>query len=179
MSPKISNLFSGFRQIFKKGIINAVHNYQSRFNERRYWRRRFFCQTHDTSLRKLYYLIWLRRIENKQCADTGLGLNNDESPMCSIASPLNLPHRLNGIIIGRNVEIGHNVTIYQNVSIAECDPNSKTIIGDNVMIGAGAVIVRNVTIGKNAKIGANSVIVNDIPEGATAVGNPARIVNKS
>ena len=47
------------------------------------------------------------------------------------------------------------------------------------MIGAGAVIVRNVTIGKNAKIGANSVIVNDIPEGATAVGNPARIVNKS
>ena len=71
------------------------------------------------------------------------------------------------------------MTIYQNVTIAECDPNSKTIIGDNVMIGAGAVIVRNVTIGKNAKIGANSVIVNDIPEGATAVGNPARIVNKS
>ena len=47
------------------------------------------------------------------------------------------------------------------------------------MIGAGAVIIKNVTIGKNAKIGANAVIVSDIPRGGVAVGNPARIVNKS
>ena len=179
MSPKISNLFSELRLKLKNSFINTIHNYQSRFNERKYWKRRFYCQNHKMTLRKLVYLMLLRRVENKQCADTGLGLNTEYSPMCNIASPLHLPHRLNGIIIGRNVKIGSNVTIYQNVTIAECDPNSKTIIGDNVMIGAGAVIIKNVTIGKNAKIGANAVIVSDIPRGGVAVGNPARIVNKS
>lgn len=165
MLPKISNLFSKLQLKLKNSFINAIHNYQSRFNERKYWERRFYCQTHGITLRKLFYLILLRRIENKQCADTGLGLNTVASPMCLIASPLNLPHRLNGIIIGRNVEIGNNVTIYQNVTIAECNPNSTTIIGDNVMIGAGAVIIKNVTIGANAKIGANAVIISDIPGG--------------
>lgn len=47
------------------------------------------------------------------------------------------------------------------------------------MIGAGAVILKNVTIGDNAKIGANAVIINDIPSGGVAVGNPARIIEKS
>lgn len=165
MSLKISNLFSKLRLKLKNSFINAIHNYQNRFNERKYWKRRFYCQTHGITLRKLFYLILLRRIENKQCADTGLGLNTAASPMCLIASPLNLPHRLNGIIIGRNVEIGRNVTIYQNVTIAECDPNSKTTIGNNVMIGAGAVIIRNVTIGSDTKIGANAVVINNIPGG--------------
>ncbi len=113
------------------------------------------------------------------CADTGLGLNTVASPMCHIESPLKLPHRLNGIIIGRNVSIGRNVTIYQNVTIAECNSSAFTRIEDNVMIGAGAVIIRNVTIGRGAKIGANSVILNDIPAGGVAVGNPARIIVKS
>jgi len=85
------------------------------------------------------------------CADTGLGLNTAESPMCNIDSPLILPHRLNGIIIGRNVHIGKNVTIYQHVTIAEADPKKHTIIEDNVMIGTGAVIIRNVIIGRNHK----------------------------
>lgn len=163
--------------IVKDFILDRIHNFQNLFNERKYWKRRMYCQNHGTSLRKILYLIWLRGVENKQCADTGLGLNTSDSPMCNIASPLNLPHRLNGIIIGRNVQIGRNVTIYQNVTIAECNPLSQTIIGDNVMIGAGASIMRNVTIGANAKIGANAVVLSDIPRGGgVAVGNPARII---
>ncbi len=157
----ISRITSGFKSI----LLSCIHSYQSRFNERLYWKRRFYCQNHNKGWVRYLYLILLRRTENKMCADTGLGLNTVESPMCHIESPLNLPHRLNGIIIGRNVSIGRNVTIYQNVTIAECDPSASTRIEDNVMIGAGTVIVRNVTIGKGAKIGANSVILNDIPAG--------------
>lgn len=95
MSPKISNLLSGLLLKLKDSLINAVRNYQSRFNERKYLERRFYCQTHGMTLRKLFYLILLRIIENKQCADTGLGLNTAASPIFLIASPLNLPHRLN------------------------------------------------------------------------------------
>ncbi len=68
--------------------------------------------------------------------------------------------------------------IYQHVTIAEEDKNKTTVIEDGVMIGAGAVILKNVHIGKNAKIGANAVVVCDIPEGATAVGAPAKIIER-
>lgn len=156
-------------------LKKLIHNFQSCFNERLYWKRRIYCQNHGSSFLKYLYLILLRRMENRQCADTGLGLNTSGSPMCIIESPLKLPHRLNGIIIGRNVHIGKNVTIYQNVTIAEADPSRQTIIGDNVIIGAGACIIRNIIVGDNAKIGANAVIINDIPSGGVAVGNPAVI----
>ena len=149
----------------KHFIRSHIHVFQSCFNEKRYWKLRNYCQTHANGFLKYLFLIYLRRIEAKQCADTGLGLNTSDSPMCNIEGSLNLPHRLNGIIIGRNVRIGKNVTIYQNVTIAECDPSKQTIIGDNVLIGANAVVVRNVIIGKGSRIGANSVVINNIPEG--------------
>ena len=114
-------------------------------------------------------------MESKKCADTGIGL---KERCCQIKSPIRLPHGLAGIVIARNVFIGNNVTIYQHVTIAESDKNNITVIEDNVMIGAGAVILNNAHIGKGAKIGANAVVLSDVPEGATAVGNPARIVNK-
>lgn len=89
--------------------------------------------------------------------------------MCQIDGALNLPHRLNNIIIARDVRIGKNITIYQNVTIAEEDKHKTTFVGNNVMIGAGAVILKNVTIGDNVKIGANAVIINDIPRGQLAI----------
>lgn len=121
-------------------------------------------------------LLIVRRVERRKCSNTGLGLPGN---CCYIKSPLILPHSLNGIIIARNVEIGENVAIYQHVTIAESDKLSKTIIEDNVIIGAGAVILNNPTIGKGAKIGANAVVVGDVPKGATAVGVPAKIIMKN
>lgn len=73
---------------------------------------------------------------------------------------------------------GGGVTIFQHVTIAESDKNKTTIISDNVVIGAGAVILNNPTIGNGAKIGANAVVVSDIPAGATAIGIPAKIILK-
>lgn len=157
-------------------IYKLIRNYQSRFSQERYWKMRLFCQKNTKGWRKYLYLIRLRRIENSMNASTGLGLGTIESPMCKIDGKLNLPHRLNNIIIARNVEIGSNVTIFQNVTIAECDKNKKTIIGNNVMIGAGAVILNNIIVGDNAKIGANTVVLKDIPRGGTCVGSPGRII---
>lgn len=120
-------------------------------------------------------MLLIRRIEAKKCANTGTGTPDF---CCQIKSPIILPHGLNGIIIARNVEIGNNVAIYQHVTISESDKTKKTIIEDNVVIGAGAVILNNPHIGKGAKIGANAVVVADIPAGCTAVGVPARIIKK-
>ena len=98
---------------------------------------------------------------------------------CKIESPLILYNVLNGIVISQNTRIGRNVTIYQHVAVASDNPRQLTVIEDNVVIGAGAVILNNVHIGKGAKIGANAVVVCDVPEGATAVGVPARILLKA
>lgn len=122
--------------------------------------------------RKIAVLL-CRRIEAKKCCTTGTGPVGNS---CMLKEPLILPHGLFSIIIARNVEIGKHVAIYQHVTIAESDKQKKTIIDDNVIIGAGAVILNNPHIGKGAKIGANAVVLTDIPDNATAVGVPARII---
>lgn len=110
--------------------------------------------------------------------NTGLGLGTTDSPCCFIGKGIRLPHRLNNIIIARNVKIGDNVTIYHNVTIAEENKNKVTIIGDNVVIGTGAVILNNVKIESGAIIGANSVVTKDVKSNEIVAGNPAKVIKK-
>lgn len=119
-------------------------------------------------------MAYLRRLESKRNSTTGIGL---EGNCCLIKSPINMPHGMIGVVIARNVRIGKNVTINQHVTIAESNINKLTIIEDNVMIGAGAVILNNSRLGQGAKIGANAVVLRDVPANSTAVGNPARIIS--
>lgn len=118
-------------------------------------------------------MLLCRSMEAKKCSSTGIGLQGD---CCLMEEPLVLPHGLCGIVITRNAKIGRNVAIYQHVTIAESDKQKMTVIEDNVMIGAGAMILNKAHIGKGAKIGANAVVVGYVPAGATAVGVPVRII---
>ena len=52
----------------------------------------------------------------------------------------------------------------------------RPTLGKNVMVGTGAVIIGGVTLGDNSKVGANAVVTSDVPEGKTAVGIPARVI---
>ena len=82
---------------------------------------------------------------------------------------------INARAIGNDVHIRHNTTL----GIARRDALGQLpIIGDRVDIGAGACILGAVTVGDDALIGANSVVVRDVPKGATAVGAPARVIMK-
>jgi serine O-acetyltransferase len=83
-----------------------------------------------------------------------------------------------GVVINGGVRGGSNVYIEHQVTIG-AERRQNPVIGSNVFIGAGAKIVGNVTIGDGARVGANAVVIDDVPTGCTAVGVPARVVQKS
>lgn len=83
-----------------------------------------------------------------------------------------------GIIVHSDAEIGENCSIGTGVIIGTRGVGNVGVptIGNNVYIGTGAKILGKIKIGDNVKIGANAVVVTDIPDNATAVGIPARII---
>lgn len=83
-----------------------------------------------------------------------------------------------GVVI-MPTKVGKNCSIISNVTIGMRNEWAFPVIGDNVFIGAGARILGGIHIGNGAKIGANAVVIGDVPEGATVVGIPARVVGNS
>jgi serine O-acetyltransferase len=84
-----------------------------------------------------------------------------------------------GVVIGETAIIGDNVHLFQGVTLggtstrrAKRHPTLK----DNVVVGAGAKVIGDVTVGENAKIGAGSVVVTNVPPNATVVGVPGHVV---
>lgn len=80
-----------------------------------------------------------------------------------------------GCVISEQALIGKNCEFYQHVTVGALR-GGVPIIEDDVSIGANAVLLGNIVIHKGAKIGAGAVVLCDVPEGATAVGVPARII---
>jgi len=88
-----------------------------------------------------------------------------------------LPHGLHGVYISRYAHIGTACRIYQNVTIGEVGRQAPCI-GDRCLIGAGAVLVGGVHIGNDVRIGAGAVVSTDIPDGATVVAQPPRVIRR-
>ena len=88
-----------------------------------------------------------------------------------------LPHPI-GIVIGDGAVVEDNVSIYQHVSIGRTTHKESDygMICSGATIYSGAVIAGNVRVGRHAIIGANSVVTHDVPDNATAVGVPARLI---
>lgn len=99
--------------------------------------------------------------------------NCDMSVRTSIGGGLRMPHNGLGVVVHPNVIIGNDVTIRQNVTIGGSNGSGVPIIKDNVIIGAGAVLLGDIVIGESARIGANAVVLTDVPPRHTAVGVPA------
>jgi len=86
-----------------------------------------------------------------------------------------------GVVIGETAEIGNNVTIYHGVTLGGSGKEKgkrHPTIKDNVVIGAGAIILGSFTVGENSRIGAGAVVLQEVPPNSTVVGNPARVVRQ-
>lgn len=86
-----------------------------------------------------------------------------------------------GVIIGETAIIGDDVLLYQGVTLGGTGlvkGKRHPTIGNNVVIGAGAKILGNITVGDNSYIGANAVVIKDVPPNSTVVGVPGRITKQ-
>lgn len=84
-----------------------------------------------------------------------------------------------GIVIGETAEIGDDCTLYHGVTLGGTSWNAgkrHPTLGNNVVIGAGAKVLGPLMLGENCRIGSNAVVVKDVPDGATVIGIPGRIV---
>nr|WP_239585956.1 hypothetical protein [Bacillus mesophilus] len=98
--------------------------------------------------------------------------------MAKIGKDLKIAHSV-GIVIGAGTSVGKNLSIYQNVTIgSKIDRNGKAqypIIGDNVTLYPGCVVIGNITIGDDAVVAPNAVVIKDVPSKTVAMGIPAII----
>lgn len=102
-------------------------------------------------------------------------------PAAKIGRRLFIDHG-EGIVIGETTEIGNDVLIYQQVTLGGTGKEKgkrHPTIGNNVIIGAGAKVLGNITIGDNCRVGAGSVVIQNVPEHSTVVGVPGRIVHRT
>ncbi len=85
-----------------------------------------------------------------------------------------------GVGVGETAEIGDGCTIYQGVNLGGTSlykgAKRHPTLGKDVVIGAGAKVLGGFTVGDGARVGSNAVVTKPVPAGATAVGNPARII---
>ncbi len=116
------------------------------------------------------YISYLTRII------TGIEIH----PSATIGERLFIDHG-EGVVIGETAIIGDDVIIYQQATLGGTGKEQgkrHPTVKNNVIIGAGAKILGNITIGNHVRIGAGSVVVNDVPDNCTVVGIPGRIVKQ-
>lgn len=106
-------------------------------------------------------------------------LGADIHPAATIGRRLTIDHGI-GIVIGSTAIIGDDCLIYQGVTLGMDGKNMHgkrhPTLGDDVMVGANAVVLGAITVGSRARIGAGAVVVGDVPQSVTVAGVPAKIV---
>jgi serine O-acetyltransferase len=122
---------------------------------------------------------WKRRILSRMLSNYAKFFSGIEiHPGAKIGRRLVIDHG-SGVVIGETAEIGDDVLMYHGVTLGgkTLDPVKRhPTIGNRVILGAGAKLIGNITIGDDCRVGANAVVTKDMPAGSTAVGANARLV---
>jgi len=142
-----------------------------------------FCYPgfHALILHRLAHRLWLwklpvipRMISTFARFLTGIDIH----PGATIGRRFFIDHGM-GVVIGETTEIGDDVLLYQGVTLGGTSSKAEKrhpTLGRGVVVGAGAKVLGNIYLGNYAKVGAGSVVVNDVPDHATVVGVPGRVV---
>ena len=136
---------------------------------------------HALIMHRISHWLWSQRLFwlGRYVSHVGRFLTGIEiHPGATVGRRVFIDHGM-GVVIGETAVIGDDCTLYHGVTLGGTSWNKgkrHPTLEQGVVIGAGAKVLGPITIGKNAKIGSNAVVVKDVPENATAVGIPARIV---
>ncbi len=137
---------------------------------------------HALALHRISHALWLRRwfwlarwLSHWARFLTGIEIH----PGATIGRRVFIDHGM-GVVIGETAEVGDDCTIYQGVtlggtSLAKGAKRHPTL-GRGVIVGANSQVLGSFTVGDGAKIGSGAVVTKAVPAGATAVGNPARVI---
>ena len=139
---------------------------------------------HAMVIHRLSHKLW--RLELKWLArfiaHIGRWLTGIEiHPGATIGRRVFIDHGM-GVVVGETAEIGDDCTLYHGVTLGGTSWNKgkrHPTLMRGVVVGAGAKIFGPITIGANARVGSNAVVVKDVPDDATAVGIPARIIDSA
>lgn len=138
---------------------------------------------HALLIHRMSHWIWQHRFYwiARLCSHIARWLTGIEiHPGAIIGRRVFIDHGM-GVVIGETAVIGNDCTLYHGVTLGGTSWNKgkrhPTLL-EGVVIGAGAKVLGPITIGAKAKIGSNAVVVKDVPDEATAVGIPARIVDQ-
>jgi len=136
---------------------------------------------HALWLHRIAHFLWQRRlrllsrfISHLSRFFTGIEIH----PGATIGRRFFIDHGA-GVVIGETSEIGDDVLLYQGVVLGGTTTEKKKrhpTLGDNVVIGAGAIALGPITIGDGARVGSGSVVIKSVPPGVTVVGVPGRSV---
>ncbi len=142
-----------------------------------------FCYPgfHALLLHRIAHKLWIikipvlpRLISTFSRFLTGIDIH----PGATIGRRFFIDHGM-GVVIGETAEIGDDVLLYQGVTLGGTSSKAEKrhpTLKRGVVVGAGAKVLGNITLGNYAKVGAGSVVINDVPEHATVVGIPGKIV---
>jgi serine O-acetyltransferase len=132
-------------------------------------RRAHWCWTHG--------MRWLGRfVSHLARFVTGIEIH----PGASIGRRVFIDHGM-GVVVGETAEIGDECTIYQGVTLGGTSLSKGAkrhpTLGRGVIVGANSQVLGGFTVGDGARVGSSAVVLKEVPPGATAVGNPARIID--
>ncbi|MHB0871966.1 MAG: serine O-acetyltransferase [Acidithiobacillus ferrooxidans] len=138
---------------------------------------------HALFLHRIAHALWRHRwrlLARSLAAVSRFWTGIEIHPGAQIGKGFFIDHGM-GVVIGETAEIGDDCTLYHGVTLGGTSwkPGKRhPTLGRGVIVGAGAKVLGPVVIGDGARIGSNAVVVKSVPEGATVVGIPGRVVNK-
>lgn len=173
-----------FQGASRLSILEDIKTVQKRDPAARNWLEAALCYPglHALWLHRINHKLWgtglktLARIGSQLARFfTGIEIH----PAAEIGKRLFIDHG-NGIVIGETAKIGDDVMLFHEVTLGgtgnERGIKRHPTLEDDVLVGAGAKILGNITVGKKSKIGANAVVLKDIPSNCTVVGIPGKII---
>jgi len=170
-------LFSEIREDFTNVYQNdpAIHHRcEFLFNYPGVWAIAWYRLAH-----RLYRNDW-RRLARMIMGFSQILTNIDIHPAARIGRRVFIDHGF-GVVIGETCIIEEDVVIYQGVTlggVSLSEGKRHPTVRKGAVIGAGSKVLGNIVIGEHAKVGANSVVVREVPDGSTAIGIPAHVIEK-